>query len=87
VLACSLESEALTEAQRVLLRFARKVTENSQSVTPADIALMRNAGWNDLQIAETIHVTALFASFNRVVSAFGLPPQELLKMFAEESNR
>jgi alkylhydroperoxidase family enzyme len=56
-------------------------------VTPADIALMRNAGWNDLQIAETIHVTALFASFNRVVSAFGLPPQELLKMFAEESNR
>ncbi len=41
------------------------------------------AGWSDLQITEAIHLTALFAGFNRVVNAFGLPSQELLKMFAE----
>ena len=39
---------------------------------------MRLAGWTDLQIAETIHVTALYATFNRVVNAFGLPSQNLL---------
>jgi uncharacterized peroxidase-related enzyme len=87
VLACDPESAALTDSQRTLLRFALKVTKDSQSVTPADIALMRDAGWSDLQIAETIHVTALFASFNRVANAFGLPSQELLRMFAEESNQ
>lgn len=87
VLSCDPESEALTESQRALLRFARKVTENSQNLTPADSALVRDAGWSDLQIAETIHVTALFASFNRVVNAFGLPSQELLKIFAEGNSR
>jgi uncharacterized peroxidase-related enzyme len=83
VMACDIESTAITPAQRTLLRFAQKVTEDSQSVTPADIETMHNAGWNDLQIAETIHITALFAGFNRVVNAFGLPSQELLKLFAE----
>ena len=41
---------------------------------------MREAGWTDLQIAEAIHLTALFASFNRVVNAFGLSSQEMLAM-------
>ena len=40
---------------------------------------MREAGWSDVQIAEAIHVTALFATFNRVVNAFGLPSQQLLR--------
>jgi uncharacterized peroxidase-related enzyme len=87
VLARDPESDALTEPQRGLLRFVLKVTENSQNVTAADIALLRSAGWSDLQIAETIHVIALFAGFNRVVNAFGLPSQELLKMFTEESKQ
>jgi hypothetical protein len=38
------------------------------------------ADWTDLQIAEAIHVTALFAAFNRIVNSFGLPSQELLKL-------
>jgi uncharacterized peroxidase-related enzyme len=84
VLACDLESAVLTDRQQALLRFAQKVTENSQNITPGDVRQMRDAGWNDLQIAEAIHVTALFASFNRVVNAFGLPSQGLLRMFAEE---
>lgn len=48
---------------------------------------MRIAGWNDLQIAETIHITALFACFNRVVNAFGLPSQELLTIYSPESEQ
>jgi uncharacterized peroxidase-related enzyme len=84
VMACNLESSAITPAQRVLLGFARKVTEDSRAITPSDIEALRAAGWSDLQIAETIHVTALFASFNRVVNAFGLPSQELLAIYAKE---
>ena len=84
VLACDLSSENLTPRQRTLLDFARKVTQASQKVTPADIDGLRVAGFSDLQIAEAIHVTAMFATFNRVVNAFGLPSQHLLETFEQE---
>ena len=87
VMACNLESPAMTPTQRAWLSFARKVTENSQAITPADIEALRAAGWNDLQIAETIHITALFASFNRIANAFGLPSQELLSTYAKEDKK
>lgn len=84
VLACDLESEHITPQQRTLLEFARKITQDSQALTPTDIDCMRASGWGDLQIAEAIHVTALFATFNRVVNAFGLPSQHLLDAFEQE---
>ena len=85
VVVCRLESEAITPPQRALLDFARKITQNSQAITPADVEEVRVAGWSDLQIAEMIHFTALFACFNRVVNAFGLPSQELLAIYEREN--
>ena len=85
VLACQLESDAITPSQRALLKFASKITQDSQAIEPADIEELRDAGWSDLQIAEAIHVTALFASFNRVVNAFGLPSQDLLALYQQGS--
>lgn len=87
VTACRLDSATITPPQRALLQFAQKITEDSQAISPADIEAMRIAGWNDLQIAETIHITALFACFNRVVNAFGLPSQELLTIYSPESEQ
>ncbi len=84
VAVCHLESDAITPPQRVLLDFARKITQDSQAIAPSDIEDLRVAGWSDLQIAETIHLTALFACFNRVVNAFGLPSQELLAIYERE---
>ena len=86
VLACQLESDAITPPQRALLDFARKITQNSQAIARSDIEALRVAGWSDLQIAETIHVTALFAGFNRVVNAFGLPSQDLLAVYEKASD-
>lgn len=85
LLACDLQSNSITPEQRALLQFAEKITQDSQAIGPADIAAMRKSGWTDLQIAEAIHVTALFASFNRVANAFGLPSQNLLNAFEEQS--
>jgi uncharacterized peroxidase-related enzyme len=83
LLACNPASNSVTAEERTLLQFVKKITEESRSVGPSDTGAMRAAGWTDLQIAETIHVTALFAAFNRVVNAFGLPSQELLKQFEQ----
>ncbi len=85
LLVCDLQSNSITPEQRALLQFAQKITQDSQAISPADIAAMRISGWSDLQIAEAIHVTALFAAFNRVVNAFGLPSQNLLNAFEEQS--
>jgi uncharacterized peroxidase-related enzyme len=83
VLTCDLDSRSIGEKARALLHFAKKITESSHAITPADVEAMRAAGWTDLQTAEAVHVTALFATFNRVVNAFGLPSQELLKLLEQ----
>jgi uncharacterized peroxidase-related enzyme len=77
-LTCDLQSKSLDAAQTALLTFVQKVTDNSKSIAPNDVEDLRATGWSDLQIAETIHLTALFACFNRVVSAFGLESQGML---------
>lgn len=77
---CDLHSKSLEPAQVALLGFVQKVTEDSHAVQPSDVEALRAAGWKDLQIAEAVHLTALFACFNRVVSAFGVPSQGLLAM-------
>jgi uncharacterized peroxidase-related enzyme len=75
---CDLHSASLSPAQRALLQFAQKITDDSSSISPKDIEHLRSFAWTDLQIAEAIHLAALFACFNRVVNAFGLPSQGLL---------
>jgi alkylhydroperoxidase family enzyme len=39
---------------------------------------LRDAGWKEQQIAEAVYITALFAFFNRVADAFGVPSQDYL---------
>ena len=75
---CDVYSKSIDPVQAVLLAFVQKVTDDSQSITPDDVETLRAAGWSDLQIAEAIHLAALFACFNRVVNAFGLPSQCML---------
>ena len=87
LLAGSVEAAALAVEEGALLRFVKKITEDSQAIEPGDIEEMRLAGWSDEQIAEAIHVTALFACFNRVVNAFGLPSQEMLKLFEQSESQ
>jgi uncharacterized peroxidase-related enzyme len=68
-----LESRAITGAERTLLRFAGKVNADSQAITRSDIEIAMQAGWSEAQLVEAVHIAALFAAFNRVANAFGLP--------------
>jgi uncharacterized peroxidase-related enzyme len=81
LLANDLGASALTGQQQTLLTFAAKVNNASQEIEPGDVEVMRVAGWTDPQIAEVIHITALFATFNRVANAFGLKSQGLLDLY------
>lgn len=70
---CALDSPTLTSGERALMRFAVKVNADSQAITRTDIETAMKAGWTEAQVAETVHVAALFAAFNRIANAFGLP--------------
>jgi uncharacterized peroxidase-related enzyme len=78
-----LNSPALSVAEQMLLGFAQKVNRDSHRIDTADVAALAETGWSELQIAEAIHVAALFATFNRVANAFGLPSQGLLALYQD----
>ena len=78
--ACDLRAKAFGADERALLEFVLKVTRLSHTIDRNDIENLIQAGWSEPQIAEAIHVTALFAAFNRLVNGFGLPSQQLLAL-------
>ena len=75
-----LTSPYITGTERSLLNFVAKVTDESYKISRADIASLQDAGWCEPQIAEAVHITALFACFNRVANTFGLASQQLFDL-------
>lgn len=71
-----LEEAGLTPAERALLDYVKVVTEAAYKSTADDVQRLRDAGWREEQIAEAVYITALFAFFNRVADAFGVPSQD-----------
>jgi uncharacterized peroxidase-related enzyme len=68
-----LNAQLFTSPEKTLLRFAGKVNANTPAVTRADVEAAMRAGWTEPQVAEAVHIAALFAAFNRIANAFGLP--------------
>lgn len=68
-----LNAALFTNAELALLKFAGKVNANSSAITRADIKVAMHAGWTEAQVAEAVHIAALFAAFNRIANSFGLP--------------
>lgn len=75
-----LDDAELTAAERALLEYVAKVTEAAYRTTAEDVQKLRDHGWSEPQIAEAVYITAMFAFFNRVADAFGVPPQRYLEL-------
>jgi alkylhydroperoxidase family enzyme len=72
------DEAGLTRAERDLLDYVELVTNAAPRTTAEDVQKLRDAGWSEDQIAEAVYVTAMFAFFNRVADAFGVPSQDYL---------
>ena len=68
----------MTAAEFALLAYVKLITEAAYRSTASDVQTLRDAGWSENQIAEAVYITAMFAFFNRVADAFGVPPQNYL---------
>ena len=75
-----LDDASISSAERALLDYARLITEAASRSTHEDVQKLRQAGWKDDQISEAVYVIAMFAFFNRVADAFGVPSQNYLQM-------
>jgi alkylhydroperoxidase family enzyme len=75
-----LEEAGLTAAERALLDYVELITRAASRSTAEDVQKLRDAGWREEQISEAVYIAALFAFFNRVADAFGVPSQDYLTM-------
>jgi alkylhydroperoxidase family enzyme len=68
------ETSLLSEAEKALFRFVRKVNGDSVSIQPADMEALHAAGFSDEAIYYAITVCALFNFYNRWIDASGVHP-------------
>jgi hypothetical protein len=68
----NVESSRLDEPHKVLFRFVDKVNHDSPRIGPADLDIVRRAGWTDEAIYFAITVCAIFNFYNRWIDATGV---------------
>jgi alkylhydroperoxidase family enzyme len=78
ILEGKLDEAGLTPAERALMAYVEIITNRAPRSTHADVWKLRDAGWTEDQIAEAVYIIAMFAFFNRVADAFGVPAQDYL---------
>lgn len=67
-----LETSALSEKEKALLRFVDRVNHQSPDISAGDMQPLYAAGWDDAAIYYAITVCALFNFYNRWVDASGV---------------
>ncbi|TVT74019.1 MAG: peroxidase-related enzyme [Denitromonas halophila] len=75
-LATNYRKAEITERQRAMLDFAMKLSTNGGAVEDADMAALREHGFDDEAIWDIGAITAFFAMSNRLVHLTGTPPNE-----------
>jgi uncharacterized peroxidase-related enzyme len=67
------ETAPLTDAEKVLLHFVRKITKEAHRTEQTDIDELKAVGWSDEALYDAINVCALFNFYNRWNDANGTP--------------
>lgn len=80
-----LETSQLSEKEKLLFRFLRKVNREAPWITAEDMQPLYLAGWTDEAIYSAITVCALFNFYNRWIDSTGVHPMsdEAHRRFAE----
>ncbi len=68
----NIDTAAIDEKMKPVLRYARKLTQQPNGVTQADADAIFAAGWDETALFHTVAVTALFNFMNRLVEGTGI---------------
>ena len=66
------ESSGLDDRHKALFRFVDQVNHESPRIAPADLQVLRDAGWSDEALYFAVTVCALFNFYNRWIDATGV---------------
>ena len=66
----------ITEKQRIMLDFALKVSENSNSISQSDTELLKDYGFSEDDIWDIVAVTAFFGMSNRLANSLSIKPND-----------
>ena len=67
-----IDTAAVDEKMRPVLRYARKLTQLPSSLSQGDADAIFAAGWDEAALYHTVAVTALFNLMNRLVEGMGI---------------
>ena len=67
------KAPGLSPKEKSLLAYVKKLTQEPWKIRDADVEALRAAGWADAEIYEATFIGSLFAFFNRMANAYGLP--------------
>jgi uncharacterized peroxidase-related enzyme len=81
------DDELLDGSERALARWARHVARDPNSITMADVALLRGAGFGDTEIFAITFFVALRLAFSTVNDALGARPDRELADVAPDALR
>ena len=62
----------LEPAERAMLDFVAKLTETPAGMEEADVAALRDAGFDDRAVHDVVFVAAYYAFVNRVADGLGV---------------
>ena len=85
-LATNYRKADLSERQRAMLDFAMKLSTRGDEVEDADIAVLRNHGFDDDAIWDIGAITAFFSMSNRLAHLSGTPPNEEFYLMGRQPN-
>jgi alkylhydroperoxidase family enzyme len=66
------ETATVSEKDRALYRFVKKMVADSLSIGESDVAVAHAAGWTDEALYDAISVVALFQFYNAWIDASGV---------------
>jgi len=79
------DSEVLTDAERAMMRFARKIARDAGQITAADVAVLKDEhGLRDEEIFDIAAIAASRCFFTKLLDALGSEPDLPFKYLDED---
>jgi alkylhydroperoxidase family enzyme len=79
------DDEGLSDEERTMVSWARKVAKDPNGTTQGDVEALRSAGFNDRQVFAVTVFVALRIAFSTVNDALGTGPDAALRASAPEA--
>lgn len=72
-------SASLSPEDRALCDFAAKLSHDQYNMTPADLEILREHGFDDRAIHDATQVVAYFNYITRIADALGVEPESFIR--------